>query len=291
MKALLEELWDFAKNPNEEKYENYSIKHRFLLLGKILLLDFGFVLILFPILYLIDNNINFSNHYEEGLYLISDIILYMLLLFPILEELIFRLPLKFKYNIVALVINKISDGRVKPIWYNYYKYIFYFFVIVFGILHLTNYEAFSKTFILISPLLVLSQTFGGFLLSFLRIRIGLVWSILTHIFFNSIIIIIGIAFMHNSTLLDISNDKIETFEITSLAYAKYKHLYYDDLIVNDTVFYFRADQYNLQRMLDSLNIENIKLITRGYINAEFRSDVGLTRDEIKEILIKKEIIE
>ena len=291
MKALLKELWEFAKNPNEKKYENFSIKHKFLLLGKILLLDFGFVVVLFPLLSLLDSKVFISDYYEEELYLLSDIILYMIILIPILEELIFRLPLKFKHNIIALLIDKISNGRVKPIWYNYYKYIFYFFVLVFGTLHITKFSNFSLTFLLVSPFLIFSQTVGGFLLSFLRIRIGLIWSVLSHICFNLTIIFIGIVFVHNSSILEISNEKIETFEITSLAYAKYKHLYYDDLIVNDTVFYFRADQYNLQRMLDSLNIENIKLITPGYINAEFRSDTGLTKEEIKEILINEGIIE
>ena len=88
---------------------------------------------------------------------------------PIIEELLFRAPLtSFK----------------KP---KSFKIAFYSFALLFGLIHITNYELSTKI-ILLSPILILPQLLGGGYLGYIRVRFGLRWSILLHATFNFLIL-------------------------------------------------------------------------------------------------------
>ena len=72
---------------------------------------------------------------------------------------------------------------------NKYNLYFYLSAISFGAAHIGNYE--SAHFIPLLPIfLVLSQIFGGFLLGYIRVFMGLRWSILFHALHNLFILIL-----------------------------------------------------------------------------------------------------
>ncbi len=68
----------------------------------------------------------------------------------------------------------------------YFKPLFYFSAILFGFIHLSNYGPLSFQKIILSPLIVSSHIICGFVLGYIRIKNGLVWSILLHAIINSI---------------------------------------------------------------------------------------------------------
>ena len=68
-----------------------------------------------------------------------------------------------------------------PRWYGLaYPAIFYFIAIAFALAHIVNYPQFS----LLALPLVLPQLWGALVLGFIRMRIGLIASILAHAFAN-----------------------------------------------------------------------------------------------------------
>jgi hypothetical protein len=156
---------------------------------------------------------------KEVTYSISDIFKITLLI-PIIEELIFRLPLKIsKINIavslslmVYLILNKSNiylavlislllfgfmlitikkdSGFLirADIFFTKYLYlVFYFQAFLYGFLHLTNYNLDSR-FLYLYPLFIISYIFAGFYFGYIRIRYryGIYLCIATHIIINSL---------------------------------------------------------------------------------------------------------
>ena len=142
------------------------------------------------------------------------------LFLPIVEELIFRLPLRiskvnlaatlsiilflilYKFNIylslslsivlfgfLHLRIKNDSSGlkRIDRFFIKYFFYLFYSQAFVFGFFHLTNYKLDFKYFYLF-PLFVANQIFMGCFFGYLRVRYkyGIYVCIVTHIVVNSI---------------------------------------------------------------------------------------------------------
>lgn len=143
----------------------------------------------------------------------------MVLLAPFIEELAFRLPMRcFYWNVfisfglifyafthkeignylsgaVAItliglpyIINKLNniEIRINNIFEKYFKYFFYFSVILFAALHLTNLEDLKFKNYLVSPFIVSFQIGLGLILGYLRVnyRFGIMISILSHMLIN-----------------------------------------------------------------------------------------------------------
>jgi len=96
-----------------------------------------------------------------------------IILAPLIEEVIFRLPLKFLTK------------------FNYYKLLFYGLLLIFGIVHYFNYQT-SENSIYYILLIVSPQVFAGFIFSFVRINFGFCYGCLTHSIYN----LIGFSFLY-----------------------------------------------------------------------------------------------
>lgn len=136
---------------------------------------------------------------------------------PIIEEIIFRLSLIFNpvnisltlSTLIALLINKYSKTiitiiafflllflinrfvsiykqRFLSFWVKYFKFIFYFFTIIFGLVHIGNYKFVEGYQYLIVPLLIFPQLAIGLILSFTRLYYekGFLISIIVHVLMN-----------------------------------------------------------------------------------------------------------
>lgn len=135
---------------------------------------------------------------------------------PIGEELIFRFPLQYRkwvthvlaggllvlagfktfflenitIKIICLalimalavlysIFNKKAASFTAYLWNNKFPVVFYVFTFVFAVVHLDNYP-FSWTVVLLFPLLVLPQFVIGTFLGYIRIKLGIVWSMAFH---------------------------------------------------------------------------------------------------------------
>jgi len=174
--STLQHIFAYIKQPNCEQAKDLTAKEKGLLLLVILGLSFAlnFVFILL-----------ISGLEQLGLFSMKDhainkmfedfppifIIISAVVVAPILEELIFRAP-------ITLFC---SSGKT-------FKWIFYGFAIVFGYMHIANYDL-TTNVLLISPILVAPQIVLGLFLGLIRVRLGLLYSILFHAVYNAILVV------------------------------------------------------------------------------------------------------
>jgi len=88
---------------------------------------------------------------------------------PVFEEFIFRGPMWFFRNST------------------YFPWIFYGLTLAFALVHLSNYPNILEIWPL-APLLISPQLNIGIFLGFIRIRYGLLWSVLFHAVYNSVVL-------------------------------------------------------------------------------------------------------
>ncbi len=193
MKQIVEEFVSFLKKPTElirAKGDNVISD-----LAGLLALDLVLMMLTLPLAQLLEafNLINFQKHdltrlLEGDNFVIT--LLLMAVLVPIIEEFVFRLPLRMKYNIIPMSrlisARKLSDAdealkiyQVKKIWLQNYGYVYYGLALLFAIVHLSNYPL-TLNVILFSFILCLPQFLMALVVSYARLKHGLWSSMLLH---------------------------------------------------------------------------------------------------------------
>ncbi|MEI7830514.1 MAG: CPBP family intramembrane glutamic endopeptidase [Prolixibacteraceae bacterium] len=211
----LDSFIDFIKKPKEENNFNASLGTKLkslLILFSLELCVLSLFLVIFNLLKSIGLMEIGSNKITDLLFDLTPIQLFVAVVIaaPVLEEFIFRLPLRFKYNyLFRLIIWMISltrlvpkerfDGLIQHFRPIVFRYFFYLMTISFGLVHITNFEGY-KDLLGWMPFLTINQLFVGFILGFIRIKFGLVWSIIYHALNN--LIFIGIAFLSINSISD-----------------------------------------------------------------------------------------
>lgn len=233
-KSFLKSILDFYLKPNANKESKFSLK--FILHGISLA---GFMSIFSVILMqiVINNSDMEINNSVENL-VTSDISIWNILLLvsilaPILEEVLFRLFLSkdkkvwslwivllpfltwyfFRFESILawlisgiiiistliLLIRQKEDIFIKR--YNkIYPYLIYISALIFGLIHLGNYQGLSLSGA--SLVFVLPQISVGFVLVFIRVRLGFWFAVLFHFVWNtaiSLILIILFPIFQNFT--------------------------------------------------------------------------------------------
>ena len=157
-------------------------------------------------------------------------VLYISLIGPIIEEIIFRLPLSFKKRHIAiafgfalvllakaipglgqqnLIINILARAALFVVGYfallkslpqnitpnkKAQNGFIIASMIIFGLLHTANFAPFQLGIIFIYPLYVLPQLFMGWLLTYIRFKNGFFWGIALHVLINSVSMLLQTAF-------------------------------------------------------------------------------------------------
>lgn len=170
---MLSEVWEFLKHPQNRVLDLTPAdkKNRF---AKLLLLAVSFSLLSGILLGVITAlfHLDFGTHAAEKLlqeFSALTIFFLAVILAPALEELLFRGPLVFFKTPKS------------------FKLAFYISILLFGLIHLTNFEDLNGQY-WAAPIVVLPQLFAGTFLGFIRIRQGLPWSILLHAAHNFVLV-------------------------------------------------------------------------------------------------------
>lgn len=180
MKITFLNLIAYLKNPILEQDANTSLKYRFSIFFQLLLISLLTSIATTPLIVIVDalKLVDIDAHKAEQLFNDMDIIQLLFtaaIAVPIIEELIFRAPITlFK----------------KP---KTFKFGFYIFSIIFGFIHIFNFEI-TPNVLLLSPLLVLPQLLVGSYFGYIRVRFGLQWSILLHGCYNGVLITMSFYF-------------------------------------------------------------------------------------------------
>ena len=171
---MIKEVWEFLKRP---RYEPFLVlqradKIRYFTHLLALALGFSFLLGIFGALIaermgLVTNEHAIEEFLENSSG--STLFLFVVILAPAVEELIFRAPLSlFKKT-------------------TYFPLVFYLSVLLFGAVHLFNFE-YKAGFYGFAVFLILPQLSAGVFLGFIRVKMGLVWAICLHAFHNFILL-------------------------------------------------------------------------------------------------------
>lgn len=168
------EILAYVKNPVLQEDPNTDNSYRFKKFGSILVISLLTAMVSLLLIGLVDAtglvDVAEAHKAEEMLKSLPKIAVFMLVVVmaPLIEESIFRAPLT------------LFSGR------KVFRIAFYVFAILFGYVHITNYEI-STNVLLLSPILVLPQILLGFYLGFIRIRFGFLWAIALHAAYNGIL--------------------------------------------------------------------------------------------------------
>ncbi|RIJ33991.1 CPBP family glutamic-type intramembrane protease [Pontibacter oryzae] len=159
----------------------------------------------------------------------------MVLIGPIKEEVIFRLPLVYSkgFLLVALAVFMYNYGPVVSaaigathlqlifsmavagvlataflfsrkaqacmylLWKRHYTLVFYTITLLFALMHLLNYLN-EPTSLLLLLVLIIPKFVGGVFLGYTRLRLGLAWAVAQHVFNNLVAMLLVYGFIYNN---------------------------------------------------------------------------------------------
>jgi len=204
-KNTLKDLFVFLKNPKDEQDIDQSKQNKVKKLFSLLVIDI-------PIMVLLSILINYfaklgwveiENHQVKLLLDLAPVWLVFLLaviIIPFIEEIIFRLFLRFRRNYFLQIIISIFPKTKTPIlgfWKNKFSFVFYLSAIFFALIHTTNFGSNNPIFYLI-PILVLPQFIMGLFLGYLRVRYNFMLGYLMHAIHNAIFITVALLSMEET---------------------------------------------------------------------------------------------
>lgn len=280
IETTLLDFYKFLKKPNDEQIE-LNLKDKIIFVLILLTIEIIILVILvLPVFYLIDQILILKETKLDYDFTLIDSLVLIVLIIPLFEEFIFRYFLRYK--------GQKTESKHYNKWNRHFPYRVYIFSIVFGILHITNYSNNNFLFYLLSPFLVISQLSGGFVLSFIRVRLNFFYGFLFHAFWNLLFVIVVPSVQSVFKSPTIENNKIFSIKIE-------EKLFFD----NDDPRFFRMDikngkinalniqQFSIQHILDSIYEKDKYYVEDALINLNLKSKHGLKKEEILKILKKE----
>lgn len=196
----LNDFLSFLKKPTDKVDLPISIASKFKIVLAFFVIELPVMLVIILIMGGLESAhiINTENHAIEKLFKTMSptaIFFLVVIIAPLVEELIFRLYLRYETNLligISIRFGNLFFDREKAAqfdlalnrkWSRFYPKFFYFSALLFGLVHLVNYEI-SPAILLFSPILVASQIAGGLIIGFLRVRHGFWTGFMMHSFHN-----------------------------------------------------------------------------------------------------------
>lgn len=121
------------------------------------------------------------------IFFILPTLLEMLQISTLLSALIWLVALMLA---IWVVLSDMRAWYLRRLWEKRFPTVFYTFTIVFGMVHLANYENLHLPIALI-PLLVVPQFIGALFWGYIRLRFSLTWAIVSHGLFNAVLLAIA----------------------------------------------------------------------------------------------------
>lgn len=227
--SLLGQFLAFLRRPHDPAPEHRpkgaaikSVLNLYSLDISLTTLVIGMLILLRSLVDIETSNSSWSTDLANGM--ILQVFLFAVILVPLFEEMVFRLPLRYRpLNVTLsltlgqlLILAVLVDTESVEPWYGlamiaviflslplyfglryaiepivakvwlakHLKVFVYGTSIAFGVIHITNYPVEAWFFM---PILVLSQLISGFFLAFIRLYYGFHWAFLTHAFHNFIL--------------------------------------------------------------------------------------------------------
>ena len=200
-------LWRFIKKPVELSEDKASLQLKIGTCGALFLIQIPPLLVLMALV----GGLEQLGLWDEDMHSLQKIFqemepvlifFFAVIVAPLFEEVMFRLILRFRSNFLILwsihigVALHLGQKRsllktARKVWDKFYGWVFYLMTMAFGLMHIMNFEP-SLNIYLLAPILVAPQILIGINLGYLRVRFGLIWSILFHAFYNGVLMSIAL---------------------------------------------------------------------------------------------------
>lgn len=199
IKSSLKDLSYFLKNPKDEQDISQSKQQKAKRLFSLLAIDIPIMMLLSILInhFVSLGWVELENHQVKlllDLMPIGLVFFFTVIFIPFIEEIIFRLFLRFKRNFFLQIITSVFPQTKTPIvgfWNKKFGFVFYFSAIVFALIHITNYNS-TSTIIYLIPILVLPQFISGLFIGYLRVRYNFMSGYLFHAIHNAIFITVAL---------------------------------------------------------------------------------------------------
>lgn len=272
-------LWHFVKKPDDTQIP-ISSRNRLLLIFNLLLIEIVLhFIIVFPSDYLVENFITVQEAYPLSGFTLIDLFWLAVVTAPLLEELLFRYSLRY-HRLFSRFISREKWNRIFP-------YLVYVSAVAFGFVHLDNYANDSWKFYALSPLIIISQLSGGFILSYIRVRLNILYSLLYHAVWNllfAIVVPFVILFFTPPFNVHTSRYSIRIEQEAFLLPGDTASFEAD--IQDDKIYSLKADRYDLQHLLDCIYGKGKLTTDEGLMNIRFTSEQGISKKEFLDLLKK-----
>jgi membrane protease YdiL (CAAX protease family) len=290
IKSTLKDISGFLRKPTEIQDANQSTKQKIKRLSSLLVIDILLMIILSAIIGGFDKLgwVKTEDHQVALLIDLAPVWLVWILtviIIPFFEEIIFRLPLRFKTNYIlrpfTFIFPKTKPAILK-FWNKRFGYIFYLFTIIFALIHISNYD-FNSTIIYLIPFLVLPQFIMGLFLGYLRVRYNFVSAYLMHALHNAIFITIALLSIDNNPVekLNLETDKY-SINIEEVVRTKDSYMHNH----KDSISFIGADFKSImstltQKDIDLISSNNDNLLNKR-ISLHFKNNSldSLNRDSL-----------
>jgi hypothetical protein len=279
MKKIILEVLSFIKNPDDQRIENWSLKTNIKYIFYILFFEFILNMVVINAIIYVINKIepivtNTRIIYEDNKLL--PMLIAASLWAPLIEEVIFRLGLRYN-KFYSVLINRKR-------WDFIFRFLVYFTVLAFGFVHSVNFLNDSTFFYWVLPLLVATQTIGGFILTFLRVRFNFISSLFAHVLWNFSMMLIFIVSPYFFKPYVKENESYSV-KIEQLSYSQVELQKFEVDSSANKVFKLKINEYSLNHVLDTL-FQHERLLEDYVINLHFESKKGTSKEDLKKLLLE-----
>lgn len=287
IQTVFNDLIAFLRHPKEEHLPDSSMGQKLKLIALLYLIELPVIVSFILTISLLKHFKLFDIDKHFGVDLFSKfsyttILFLAVILAPLIEETIFRLPLRYRRNYLLRLISggisvtglvdkdKLQQG-VQRFWNASFGWFFYGMAITFGLIHLTNYSD-PKSLILFAPLLTITQMCGGLIMGYIRVKIGFIWGITYHAAHNLIFFSIAIYSIASISFTDYHfKDNQATIDIIRCEGAGNGHG-----IIKVTPKEIEFQQQNAREIISSLTSKNDKYIITNGITFRYNYNITST---------------
>ncbi|WP_175623206.1 CPBP family intramembrane glutamic endopeptidase [Chryseobacterium schmidteae] len=277
MKTYFIELFNFYKNPKDVRIKNYTLIKNIKYILYTFLADLSLTLIFFPFLYLLSKNNLIPEDFERINYTDNTLLKSLMVIavfVPLLEEIIFRFPIRY---------NKLYRYFISAkLWDFLFKILVYIIPLLFGFVHLSNFGDLTLPLILMSPVLIGSQIIGGYLYTFLRVKFNFASAVVTHMLWN-LVLSLGVIFLLSVEKPFQQNDQDLSIEIKQFEYNNLESQNLTIDSIGSKIFKVEAKQYSLNHVVDTIANEQRRK-TDVIVDLKLTSKKGITKENFVEII-------
>jgi membrane protease YdiL (CAAX protease family) len=278
--ATISHLKEFLKNPVDEAQVTPSKTSKFKIFLTVLVIDIlvsSLVILLVSVLQylkLINEEDNLITSFI-GMYPLWAVILLAVFFIPFFEEIIFRLHLRFRQFYLLQIFlyfmkhfhknNLDIRNNALSLWKKNYGKVFYFTAIVFGLIHLSNYNI-TIWVLIFSPVLVFAQFAFGIFAGYLRVKYGFFYGYALHFMHNGILLALPLMLMAGET--EVLNIKNKDYNIT--IHENLQHINNSSITVSLALDTLTIDNFELKKIIPELLEKDEQLF-------EFGNDINLNK--------------